>query len=34
MVRYSMLALYIMQSLFSTFSITLENQAKKTKEKN
>ena len=31
MVRYSMLALYIRQSLFSTLSTTLENQAKKTK---
>lgn len=32
MVKYSMLALYIMQSLLSTLSTTLQNQAKETKE--
>ena len=34
MVKYGTLALYIMQSLLSALSTTLENQAKKTKEKN
>lgn len=33
MVKYGTLALYIMQSLLSALSTTLENQAKKTKEK-